>query len=45
MRTLLLNESGLVIGVNTAVLTNSQGFGFALPIDDALTEFNSDLKN
>lgn len=39
----LLNESGKAIGVNTAVLSNSQGIGFALPIDYVFSEFKSDI--
>ncbi len=36
----LVNSAGQVIGVNTAVATNAQGIGFAIPIDVArpLTE-------
>jgi S1-C subfamily serine protease len=37
----LLNENGRVLGVNTAVLSNSQGIGFALPIDYVFSEFKS----
>jgi S1-C subfamily serine protease len=40
----LLNSSGQVIGVNTAVSGEGQNIGFALPINvvkDALTQFNS----
>jgi S1-C subfamily serine protease len=36
----LLTENGRVVGVNTAVLNNSQGIGFALPIDYVFSEFN-----
>lgn len=39
----LLNSSGQVIGVNTAVAQNGQNIGFALPIDvikDSLNNFN-----
>ncbi len=39
----LLNSSGQVIGVNTAVSSDGQNIGFALPINvikDALTNFN-----
>jgi S1-C subfamily serine protease len=31
----LLNEAGEVIGINTAVSTQAQGIGFAIPIDTA----------
>jgi S1-C subfamily serine protease len=31
----LLDASGAVIGLNTAVSTNAQGLGFAIPINDA----------
>lgn len=40
----LLNSSGQVIGVNTAVSSEGQGIGFALPINvvkDAVNNFNS----
>jgi serine protease Do len=39
----LLNSSGQVIGVNTAVSSSAQNIGFALPINsikDAITNFN-----
>lgn len=39
----LLNSSGQVIGINTAVAQNGQNIGFALPINtvkDSLTNFN-----
>lgn len=32
----LLNENGEVIGVNTAIIGNAQGLGFAIPIDRAI---------
>ena len=31
----LLNAQGQVIGINTAILRNAQGLGFAIPINDA----------
>ena len=31
----LLNERGVVIGVNTAIIGNAQGLGFAIPINQA----------
>ena len=40
----LLNENGEVVGVNTAILSNSQGIGFALPIDIVFSEFESYLR-
>jgi S1-C subfamily serine protease len=40
----LLNENGEVLGVNTAILSNSVGIGFALPIDLVYSEFASSLK-
>lgn len=39
----LLTERGKVVGVNTSVLSDSQGIGFALPIDYVLSEFNGSL--
>jgi serine protease Do len=39
----LLTEKGYVVGVNTAVLSNSQGIGFALPMDYVLSEFKGTL--
>jgi len=35
----LLSEDGKVIGINSAILSSSQGIGFALPIDYVLEEF------
>lgn len=40
----LLNESGSVVGVNTAILAASQGIGFALPIELVFAEFSSYLQ-
>jgi len=40
----LLNENGEVVGVNTAILSSSQGIGFALPIDLVFSEFVDYLK-
>ncbi|MEO8438024.1 MAG: trypsin-like peptidase domain-containing protein [Chloroflexota bacterium] len=33
----LLDDTGRVIGINTAVSTNAEGLGFAIPISDAAT--------
>jgi S1-C subfamily serine protease len=40
----LLNENGEVVGINTAILSSSQGIGFALPIDFVFSEFVDYLK-
>jgi S1-C subfamily serine protease len=40
----LLNDSGKVIGVNSAILSDSEGIGFALPIDLVYSEFAAYLK-
>lgn len=34
----LIDETGKVVGINTLVLKNTQGIGFAIPIDIALQE-------
>jgi len=31
----LLDDTGAVIGINTAVAASAQGLGFAIPINDA----------
>jgi serine protease Do len=36
----LIDTEGRVIGVNTAILKNTQGIGFAIPITDVLKEFS-----
>jgi serine protease Do len=44
----LLNIKGEVIGINTAIATNSagyQGVGFALPINTAVTTYNQLIKS
>ena len=40
----LLDNTGQVVGVNTAVLAKAQGIGFALPIDVVFKEFQKHLK-
>ncbi|UCD82987.1 MAG: trypsin-like peptidase domain-containing protein [Desulfobacterales bacterium] len=42
----LINENGQVIGINTMkMLTrNFEGLGFAIPIETAMTEFQTFLK-
>jgi S1-C subfamily serine protease len=40
----LLSENGEVVGINTAILSSSQGIGFALPIDLVFSEFVDYLK-
>lgn len=39
----LVDERGRVIGINSAVLRNSEGIGLALPIELALSEFEGHL--
>jgi len=39
----LLNSKGEVIGVNTAILSDSEGIGFALPIELVFSEFSGYL--
>jgi serine protease Do len=36
----LIDDKGRAIGVNTAILRNTQGIGFAIPIQDVLNEFS-----
>jgi S1-C subfamily serine protease len=36
----LLNAAGNVVGITTAIVTNSQGLGFAIPSDTILKEIN-----
>ena len=36
----LIDERGLVIGVNTIKLTQSEGLGFAIPIQTVFEEFS-----
>jgi S1-C subfamily serine protease len=35
----LITESGQVVGINTSVLRDTQGIGFAIPIETAFSEF------
>ncbi|VFQ43155.1 S1C family serine protease [Desulfoluna butyratoxydans] len=35
----LIDETGRVVGINTMVLSDSEGIGFAIPIEAALDEF------
>ena len=35
----LINEAGQVLGVNTAILTGTQGIGFAIPIEQVFDSF------
>lgn len=35
----LIDESGAIVGINTAVARKAEGIGFAIPIDVALNEF------
>lgn len=37
----LVTEAGYVIGINTAVLKDSEGIGFAIPIEVAVKEFKN----
>jgi len=40
----LIDEQGKVIGVNTAILKNTQGIGFAIPITEVLDEFSFSIQ-
>ncbi|WP_300669184.1 trypsin-like peptidase domain-containing protein [Desulfoluna sp.] len=35
----LIDEKGRVVGINTMILANTEGIGFAIPIETALDEF------
>jgi len=35
----LIDKAGRVVGINTLVMNNAQGIGFAIPIETALTQF------
>ncbi len=39
----LIDERGFVYGVNTMILKNTEGIGFAIPIDVVYEEFGSEL--
>lgn len=39
----LIDERGYVYGVNTMILQNTEGIGFAIPIDTVFDEFSSTL--
>ena len=41
----LINSQGLVVGITTASVTNSQGLGFAIPSDTIRRELPSLIKN
>lgn len=36
----LITSDGTVVGVNTAILTGTEGIGFSLPVSYAISEFN-----
>ena len=40
----LVDEKGYVRGVNTMILRNTQGIGFAIPIEDVYREFDTMLR-
>ena len=40
----LIDEKGYVHGVNTMILRNTQGIGFAIPIETVYEEFQSTLQ-
>jgi len=40
----LIDTKGRVVGVNTAILKNTQGIGFAIPITDVLKEFSFSIQ-
>lgn len=40
----LIDEHGFVHGINTSILANTEGIGFAIPIDAVFTEFGSALQ-
>ncbi len=41
----LVDEDGMVIGINTVVLKNTEGIGFAIPISLIWEEFSSELNS
>lgn len=40
----LIDEHGFVYGINTSILANTEGIGFAIPIDTVFSEFGSALQ-
>ncbi len=40
----LIDEYGYVHGINTSILANTEGIGFAIPIDAVFTEFSSAIQ-
>ncbi len=40
----LIDEHGYVYGINTSILANTEGIGFAIPIDAVFTEFASAIQ-
>jgi serine protease Do len=40
----LIDEHGFVHGINTSIIANTEGIGFAIPIDAVFTEFGSALQ-
>ncbi len=40
----LIDEHGYVYGINTSIIANTEGIGFAIPIDAVFTEFDSAIQ-
>ena len=40
----LINEQGYVYGINTSIIANTEGIGFAIPINAVYTEFASAIQ-
>ncbi len=40
----LINSNGKVLGINTMIMKDTQGIGFAIPIETAIEEFHIMLK-